>query len=143
MRVIAGKYRSRRLQSLRGPSIRPTADRMRETLFNVLCAGDPCALKGTVWIDLLAGSGAVGHGRAGARRRAAGRCGDEVPAPAELRAPEEIGQVLSARDRSRRLLDLTLGRRRRLSRCDAPRAKPKSEGDQGASRHQADLDQGE
>jgi 16S rRNA (guanine(966)-N(2))-methyltransferase RsmD len=60
MRVIAGKYRSRRLQSLRGSSIRPTADRMRETLFNVLCAGDPCALKGSVWVDLFAGSGAVG-----------------------------------------------------------------------------------
>lgn len=60
MRVIAGKYRSRRLESLRGLRIRPTADRMRETLFNVLCAGAPCALKGTVWVDLFAGSGAVG-----------------------------------------------------------------------------------
>ena len=40
--------------------IRPTADRLRETLFNVLCAGDPAALTGTIWLDLYAGTGAVG-----------------------------------------------------------------------------------
>ena len=56
MRVIAGKYRARRLQALRGLEVRPTADRMRETLFNVLCAGNPSALKATAWIDLCAGS---------------------------------------------------------------------------------------
>jgi 16S rRNA (guanine(966)-N(2))-methyltransferase RsmD len=60
MRVIAGKYRSRPLRSLRGTDIRPTADRLRETLFNVLTAGNPHALAGTVWLDLYAGTGAVG-----------------------------------------------------------------------------------
>jgi 16S rRNA (guanine(966)-N(2))-methyltransferase RsmD len=60
MRVIAGKYRSRRLQSLRGIDVRPTSDRLRETLFNVLCAGNPVALEGKVWVDLFAGTGAVG-----------------------------------------------------------------------------------
>jgi 16S rRNA (guanine966-N2)-methyltransferase len=60
MRVIAGKYRSRRLGSLPGMDIRPTADRLRETLFNVLTAGNPAALEGTVWFDLYAGTGAVG-----------------------------------------------------------------------------------
>lgn len=60
MRVIAGKYRSRPLQSLRGLDLRPTADRLRETLFDVLTAGNPTALEGTVWIDLFAGTGAVG-----------------------------------------------------------------------------------
>lgn len=60
MRVIAGKYRSRPLQSLPGMDIRPTADRLRETLFNVLCAGNPAALEGTNWVDLFAGTGAVG-----------------------------------------------------------------------------------
>jgi 16S rRNA (guanine966-N2)-methyltransferase len=60
VRVIAGKYRSRWLHSLRGLDVRPTADRLRETLFDVLCARDPHALKGTVWIDLFAGTGAVG-----------------------------------------------------------------------------------
>jgi len=60
MRVIAGQYRSRPLRSLRGMDIRPTSDRLRETLFNVLCAGNPEALAGSVWLDLYAGTGAVG-----------------------------------------------------------------------------------
>jgi len=60
MRVIAGKYRSRPLRSLRGMDIRPTSDRLRETLFNVLTAGNPQALEGSVWLDLFAGTGAVG-----------------------------------------------------------------------------------
>src|SRR5579864_9029398 len=60
MRVIAGKYRSRPLQSLRGLDIRPTSDRLRETLFNVLTAGNPAALEGSIWLDLFAGTGAVG-----------------------------------------------------------------------------------
>ena len=56
MRVIAGKYRSRRLQTLRGTSLRPSSDRLRETLFNILGA----ATEGAIFIDLFAGSGAVG-----------------------------------------------------------------------------------
>jgi 16S rRNA (guanine966-N2)-methyltransferase len=60
MRVIAGKYRGRSLRSLRGTDIRPTSDRLRETLFNVLTAGNPAALEGSVWLDLFAGTGAVG-----------------------------------------------------------------------------------
>lgn len=60
MRVIAGKYRSRPLRSMRGMDLRPTADRLRESLFDVLTAGNPEALAGTVWLDLYAGTGAVG-----------------------------------------------------------------------------------
>jgi 16S rRNA (guanine966-N2)-methyltransferase len=60
LRVIAGKYRSRPLHSGPGNELRPTADRVRETLFNVLTAGNPSALEGTIWIDLYAGTGAVG-----------------------------------------------------------------------------------
>jgi 16S rRNA (guanine966-N2)-methyltransferase len=56
MRVIAGKYRSRRLQTLRGTALRPSSDRLRETLFNILGA----AIEGAVFVDLFAGSGAVG-----------------------------------------------------------------------------------
>lgn len=48
------------MHSLRGMDIRPTADRLREALFNVLCAGNPEALAGSVWLDLYAGIGAVG-----------------------------------------------------------------------------------
>src|SRR3954465_13446215 len=60
MRIIAGKFRSRKLVSLKGDEIRPTSDRMRETLFNVLTGGNPSALEGSVWLDLFAGTGAVG-----------------------------------------------------------------------------------
>ena len=60
MRVIAGKFRSRPLRSLRGMDLRPTADRLRETLFNVLAAGDPNSFDGKIWLDLCAGTGAVG-----------------------------------------------------------------------------------
>ena len=60
MRVIAGQFRSRTLRSLPGMDIRPTLDRLRETLFNVLTPGNPAALEGSTWIDLYAGTGAVG-----------------------------------------------------------------------------------
>ncbi|GAC1437549.1 MAG: 16S rRNA (guanine(966)-N(2))-methyltransferase RsmD [Terriglobales bacterium] len=60
MRVIAGKFRSRVLQSLPGLDIRPTSDKLRETLFNILTAGNSSALEGKIWIDLFAGTGAVG-----------------------------------------------------------------------------------
>lgn len=56
MRVIAGKYKSRRLIAPTGTEIRPTSDRLRETLFNVVAAGVP----GSVWLDLFAGTGAIG-----------------------------------------------------------------------------------
>ncbi len=58
MRVIAGKFRSRRLNPVPGYDVRPTADRLRETLFNVLAAA--ADLEGSVWLDLFAGTGAVG-----------------------------------------------------------------------------------
>ena len=60
MRVIAGKYRSRPLRSLPGLDLRPTADKLRQSLFNILTPGDPDALSGSIWIDLFAGTGAVG-----------------------------------------------------------------------------------
>ena len=58
MRVIAGQYRSRPLKSLPGLDLRPTSDRLRETLFNVLASSS--TLEGSVWLDLFAGTGAVG-----------------------------------------------------------------------------------
>jgi len=56
MRVISGQYRSRRLQAPPGMSTRPTSDRLRETLFNVLSP----QVADSVFLDLYAGSGAVG-----------------------------------------------------------------------------------
>jgi 16S rRNA (guanine966-N2)-methyltransferase len=56
MRVIAGTYRSRILKSLKGLALRPTSDRLRETLFNVLGP----AIAGARFVDVFAGTGAVG-----------------------------------------------------------------------------------
>jgi 16S rRNA (guanine966-N2)-methyltransferase len=56
MRVIAGHYRSRVLAAPRGLNTRPTSDRLRETLFNVLAP----RIAGSVFADLYAGSGANG-----------------------------------------------------------------------------------
>ena len=56
MRVIAGYYRGRNLRSPPSMQVRPTSDRLRETLFNVLAP----RIEGTSFLDLCAGSGAVG-----------------------------------------------------------------------------------
>lgn len=56
MRVIAGKFRSRRLKSPRALRVRPTGDRLRETLFNVLGP----TVEDSLFFDLYAGTGAVG-----------------------------------------------------------------------------------
>ena len=56
MRVIAGQLRSRRLKSVPGLATRPTPDRLREALFNVLAP----RIEGTVFVDAYAGTGAVG-----------------------------------------------------------------------------------
>jgi 16S rRNA (guanine966-N2)-methyltransferase len=56
MRVIAGTYRSRPLAAPRGSATRPTSDRLRETLFNVLAPH----MEGARFADLYAGTGAVG-----------------------------------------------------------------------------------
>jgi 16S rRNA (guanine966-N2)-methyltransferase len=58
MRIIAGQFRSRPLKSVTGETTRPTSDRLRETLFNVLQAMRQ--LDGTVFLDVYAGTGAVG-----------------------------------------------------------------------------------
>ncbi len=56
MRVISGIYRSRRLAAPAGLATRPTSDRLRETLFNILAPRIP----GSTFADLYAGSGANG-----------------------------------------------------------------------------------
>ncbi|HLI03351.1 MAG TPA: 16S rRNA (guanine(966)-N(2))-methyltransferase RsmD [Terracidiphilus sp.] len=56
MRIIAGLYRSRQLKAPAGLATRPTSDRLRETLFNVLSP----RIAGSRVLDLYAGSGAVG-----------------------------------------------------------------------------------
>ncbi len=56
MRVIGGEFRSRVLQSVPGVETRPTPDRLREALFNVLSP----RIEGAIFVDAYAGTGAVG-----------------------------------------------------------------------------------
>jgi 16S rRNA (guanine966-N2)-methyltransferase len=56
MRVIAGKFRSRRLKSPGSIRMRPTSDRLRETLFNILGP----SVEDSLFVDLYAGTGAIG-----------------------------------------------------------------------------------
>jgi 16S rRNA (guanine966-N2)-methyltransferase len=56
MRIVGGEYRSRVLESIPGNTTRPTSDRLRETLFNIL----QTQIHGSVFVDAYAGTGAVG-----------------------------------------------------------------------------------
>lgn len=56
MRIIAGQYKGRRLKTLDGLHVRPTSDRLRETLFNILAP----RIAGARFVDICAGSGAIG-----------------------------------------------------------------------------------
>ena len=79
MRVIAGRYRGRRLQAPPGDATRPTSDRVREALFSVLAA----RVSGARVLDLFAGSGALGIE---ALSRGAAEATFVDTAPAALRA---------------------------------------------------------
>lgn len=56
MRIIAGKYRGRKFDLPKGSSTRPTLDRIKENLFNIINFN----IAGSVCLDLFAGSGALG-----------------------------------------------------------------------------------
>lgn len=61
MRVVAGRFRGRALVAPDDMSIRPTSDRVRESVFNILAHGvEDFALAGARVIDLFAGTGALG-----------------------------------------------------------------------------------
>ncbi|MDH4184964.1 MAG: RsmD family RNA methyltransferase [Nitrospinota bacterium] len=56
MRIIAGKFKGHPLAASRGLAVRPTSDKARQALFNILGAG----VEGGAFLDLFAGTGAVG-----------------------------------------------------------------------------------
>ncbi|MBM3530854.1 MAG: 16S rRNA (guanine(966)-N(2))-methyltransferase RsmD [Alphaproteobacteria bacterium] len=60
MRIVGGRFGGRPLSAPKSRAIRPSADRLRESLFNILAHayGDPCA--GARVLDLFAGTGALG-----------------------------------------------------------------------------------
>lgn len=60
MRIVGGRFRGRALSAPRSQSIRPTTDRARESLFNILAHGYDDAVRGRRVLDLFAGTGALG-----------------------------------------------------------------------------------
>jgi 16S rRNA (guanine966-N2)-methyltransferase len=60
VRIVGGEFRGRALATPKSDAIRPTSDRTRESLFNILSHAYPGALDGTRVLDLFAGTGAVG-----------------------------------------------------------------------------------
>lgn len=60
MRIVGGEFRGRALATPKSDDIRPTTDRTRESLFNILSHAYPEALDSTRVLDLFAGTGAVG-----------------------------------------------------------------------------------
>jgi 16S rRNA (guanine966-N2)-methyltransferase len=60
MRIVAGRFKGRTLVAPSGMATRPTSDRLRETLFNVLAHGYDDPVSGARVLDLFAGSGALG-----------------------------------------------------------------------------------
>lgn len=60
MRIVGGRFRGRRLAAPRSQAIRPTSDRLRESLFNILAHGYGDPLTGARVLDLFAGTGALG-----------------------------------------------------------------------------------
>lgn len=112
MRVIAGEFRSRVLQAPKGMATRPTSDRLRETVFNVL----GLRVEGARFVDLYAGSGAVGIE---AISRGAEFCWFAERAPAAVAAIRanlqslKISSGFSVEDRGvRKLLETLLSKQR-------------------------------
>lgn len=65
MRIVGGAFKGRTLKAPSSQAVRPTSDRARETLFNILAHGDDLfaegrSLEGATVIDLFAGTGALG-----------------------------------------------------------------------------------
>jgi 16S rRNA (guanine966-N2)-methyltransferase len=95
MRVIAGRYRGRRLQAPPGDATRPTSDRVREALFSVLAG----RVEGARVLDLFAGSGALGIE---ALSRGAAEATFVDTAPAAIRAVRANLEALDAAAEVRR-----------------------------------------
>lgn len=60
MRIVAGRFKGHALATPQDRAIRPTSDRLRETLFNILAHGFDDAATGARVLDLFAGTGALG-----------------------------------------------------------------------------------
>ena len=86
MRIVGGRFRGRRLAAPRAQAIRPTSDRLRESLFNILAHGYGDPLAEARVLDLFAGTGALGlealsRGAAFALFHARCRASAKLPTP--------------------------------------------------------------
>lgn len=105
MRIIAGRHRRRRLVAPEGAGVRPTADRVRETLFNILVAGNAWrGLDGARVADIFCGTGAIAL-EALSRRASHAVLVDNAPSALDAA--------------SRNIAALGENRRTMLVRCDA------------------------
>lgn len=110
MRIVAGRHRRRRLIAPEGIGVRPTADRVRETLFNILVTSDAwCGFDGAHMADMFCGTGAIALE---ALSRGANHAVLVDNAPAALDAA------------SRNITALGEDHRTTLVRCDATRRLP-------------------
>lgn len=95
MRIVGGVWRGRTLVAPRGRTTRPTSDRVREALFDVLTARMGPSLRGAMVLDLYAGTGALGLE---ALSRGAGRAVLVERDDAALRALAANAAALGAQD---------------------------------------------
>ncbi|MEZ5864753.1 MAG: 16S rRNA (guanine(966)-N(2))-methyltransferase RsmD [Geminicoccaceae bacterium] len=96
-RIIAGRHRGRRLEVPPGDAVRPSAERLREAVFSMLGHGEP-ALRDCRFLDLFAGSGAIGL--EALSRGAATSClveADRRAAAVARRNIEKLGETARAR----------------------------------------------
>ncbi|WP_232631924.1 16S rRNA (guanine(966)-N(2))-methyltransferase RsmD [Methylobacterium sp. Leaf118] len=113
MRIVGGEWRGRRLAGPKAEGIRPTSDRLREAVFNVLAHAYDDPVEGAIVLDLFAGTGALGF-EALSRGAARALLVDDGPHPCGL-----IRDTIAA---------LGCGSRARLIRRDATRLGPALEG---------------
>ncbi len=132
MRIIGGTLKGRVLKTPPSADIRPTSDRLRETLFNILAHGYPESLDGTAVIDLFAGTGAMGLEALSRGARKALFVDDGIVARALIRTNVETlglgGQTRIFRRDARKLGSAPPGESFSLAFLDPPYGKGFAEG---------------
>lgn len=90
MRIVAGSHKGRRLAVPEGRDVRPTSDRARQALFNILAHSDRVELEGAVVIDAFAGSGALAFEALSRGAAQAYLFEDAAPALAAIKANMDV-----------------------------------------------------
>ena len=131
MRIVGGRFRGRTIRGPSGEGIRPTSDRLRETLFNILEHGVGLPLPGARVIDLFAGTGALALEALSRGASFALMVDDGTEARALIRANVENlglgGETRIFRRDARKLGDAPPGERFDLAFLDPPYGKSLAE----------------